>query len=161
MLPLLLLLELLQESQGTWNDRDRADGVCGLGGSHRDTTFRSVGCGAVDGQGSIQEVDVRPLKSQTFAPPKPGGKQNLKNTTELKITGQKSIEEADGFLFCQGIHIPFGDFRCVYLLHGVLGDDVLPLRITENQVQHIVNGIRLLSFPQLLTKCLPFLALSE
>ena len=39
MLPLLLLLELLQESQGAWNNRDRADGVCGFGLCHNDTAF--------------------------------------------------------------------------------------------------------------------------
>ena len=138
MLPLLLLLELLQQRQGTWNNRDRADGVCGFGSRHPDTAFRSVGCGAVDGQGSIGEVDIRPLKPQTFTSPQASSDKNLKDTPELKITSQKRIEEADGFIFGQGIYILLTDFGWVYLLHRVLLDDVLFLRIAEDQTENVV-----------------------
>ena len=106
MIPLLLLLELLQESQGAWNNRDRADRVCGLGLCYNDTTFRGVGCGAVDRQRSIEEVNVRPLKLQTFTPPKSGSDKDLEDTPELKITGQQSIEETDGFILRQSIDLP-------------------------------------------------------
>ena len=106
MLPLLLLLELLQQRQGTWNNRDRADGVCGFGLCHNDTAFGGVGCGAVDRQRSIEKVNVRPLKSQTFTPPKSSSDKDLEDTTELKITGQQSIEEPDGFVLRQSIDLP-------------------------------------------------------
>ena len=107
MLPLLLLLELFQEGQRTWNNRDRADRVCGFGLCYGDTAFRGVGGGAVDGQGAALKVDVRPLKSQAFASPQTCCDKNLKHTAELKITGEQSIEKADCFFLCQGIHIPF------------------------------------------------------
>ena len=106
MLPLLLLLELLQESQGAWNNRDRADRVGGFGLCHSDTAFRGVGGGAVHSQGSILEVDIRPLKSQTFAPAQSSSDKDLEDTPELKITGQQSIEEPDGFILCQSIDLP-------------------------------------------------------
>ena len=106
MLPLLLLLELLQESQGAWNNRDRADGVCGFGLCHNDSTFRGVGCGAVDRQRSIEEINIRPLKPQTFAPAQSSSDKDLEDTAELKITGQQSIEEPDGFVLRQSIDLP-------------------------------------------------------
>ena len=77
MLLFLLLLELLQQGKGAANNRDGADRVCGFGLCHGDTAFRSVGGGAVDGQGAVLKVNVRPLKSQAFTPPKSSSKKHL------------------------------------------------------------------------------------
>ena len=106
MFPLLLLLELFQKGKCAANHRDGTDRMCGFGSRHGDTTFGGIGDGAVEGQGRVLKVDVLPLKSQTFTPPKPRCDKHLKNTAELKITGEQGIEETDGFIFRQGIHIP-------------------------------------------------------
>lgn len=57
-------------------------------------------------KGCVLKVYVCPLKPQTFTPSKPCCDKHLKNTAELKITGEQGIEETDGFIFRQGIHIP-------------------------------------------------------
>ena len=61
MLPLLLLLELLQQGKRATYNGDGTDRVCGFGSRHGDTTFGGVGGGAVDGQGAVLKVDIRPL----------------------------------------------------------------------------------------------------